>query len=470
MQAIFSDLIEKCIEVFMDDFSVFGASYDMCLKNLDIVLKRCRETNLVLNWEKCHFMVTEGIVLGLKISSKGIEVDKAKIDVIGKLPPPVNVKGVRSFLGHAGFYRRFIKDFSKISKPLSNLLNKDKSFDFDHECLIAFECLKEKLTSAPIITAPNWTLDLELMCDANDYAVRAVLGQRKSKIFHDIHYASKVLNEAQINYATTEKELLAIVYALEKFRSYLIGSNMDVYTDHTAIKYLINKADSKPRLIRWMLLLQEFDLEIKDKKGSKNLVADHLSRLVNNEVTQQEKEVLEEFPDEKLLMVQERPWFADMANYKATGLIPEDFNWQQKKKFLRDANQLVWDDPYLFKIGADNLLRRCVSRDEARSIMWHCHNSPYGGHYNGERTAAKVLQSGFYWPTLFKDTFEHAQRCENCQKAGGISRRNEMPLQGILEIEVFDCGELILLGHFHHHSQMNTFWWPLITCPNGWKR
>jgi hypothetical protein len=314
-------------------------------------------------------MVTEGIVLGLKISSKGIEVDKAKIDVIGKLPPPVNVKGVRSFLGHAGFYRRFIKDFSKISKPLSNLLNKDKSFDFDHECLIAFECLKEKLTSAPIITAPNWTLDLELMCDASDYAVRAVLGQRKSKIFHDIHYASKVLNEAQINYATTEKELLAIVYALEKFRSYLIGSNIVVYTDHTAIKYLINKADSKPRLIRWMLLLQEFDLEIKDKKGSKNLVADHLSRLVNNEVTQQEKEVLEEFPDEKLLMVQERPWFADMANYKATGLIPEDFNWQQKKKFLRDANQLVWDDPYLFKIGADNLLRRCVSRDEARSIM-----------------------------------------------------------------------------------------------------
>jgi len=183
MQAIFSDLIEKSIEVFMDDFSVFGAFYDICLKNLDTLLKRCKETNLVLNWEKCHFMVTKGIVLGHKISSRGIEVDKAKIDVIGKLPPPANVKGVRSFLGHAGFYRRFIKDFSKIATPLSKLLNKDKSFIFDNECLIVFETLKDRMTSAPIITTPNWNLDFELMCDASDYVVGAVLGQRKNKIF-----------------------------------------------------------------------------------------------------------------------------------------------------------------------------------------------------------------------------------------------------------------------------------------------
>jgi hypothetical protein len=220
MQAIFSDLIEQRIEVFMDDFSVFGPSFDCCLKNLDIVLKRCVETNLILNWEKCHFMVTEGIVLGHKISSKGIEVDKAKVEVIEKLPPPVNVKGIRSFLGHAGFYRRFIKDFSKIAKPLSNLLNKDKSFNFDSSCLISFEELKQRLITAPVIIAPDWTLDFELMCDASDYAVGAVLGQRKNKIFHAIHYASKVLNDAQVNYATTEKVLLAIVYALEKFRSY----------------------------------------------------------------------------------------------------------------------------------------------------------------------------------------------------------------------------------------------------------
>ncbi|CAM8960866.1 unnamed protein product [Rhodiola kirilowii] len=196
-----------------------------------------------------------------------IEVDKAKIEVMEKLPPPKDVKGIRSFLGHAGFYRRFIKDFSKIAKPLTNLLCNDTKFRFDEECLVAFEKLKKALVSAPIIQPPNWDLPFELMCDASDYAVGAVLGQRLDKKLHAIHYTSKVLNGAQLNYTTTEKELLAIVYAFDKFRSYLVGSKTIVFTDHAEIKYLLAKKDSKPRLIRWILLLQEFDIEIKDKRG-----------------------------------------------------------------------------------------------------------------------------------------------------------------------------------------------------------
>ena len=156
MIAIFQDMIETSMEVFMDDFSVFGDSFESCLTNLDKMLDRCEKCNLVLNWEKCHFMVREGIVLGHKVSSIGLEVDRAKIDVISKLPPPTNVKGIRSFLGHAGFYRRFIKDFSKISKPLTHLLEKDRPFEFDSECLKAFDILKEKLTHAPIINPPDW--------------------------------------------------------------------------------------------------------------------------------------------------------------------------------------------------------------------------------------------------------------------------------------------------------------------------
>jgi len=155
MLAIFVDLVENCIEVFMDDSLEFGSTFDLCLHNLEVVLRRCIETNLVLNWEKCHFMVTEGIVLGHKISERGIEVDRAKVEIIEKFPPPTNVKGIRSFLGHAGFYRRFIKDFSKIAKPLCNLLNKDTTFEFDKECEKAFECLKKKLTTAQIIAAPD---------------------------------------------------------------------------------------------------------------------------------------------------------------------------------------------------------------------------------------------------------------------------------------------------------------------------
>ena len=158
MMAIFLDMVERKIEVFMDDFSMLRKSFDNCLENLRQALIRCEETNLVLNWEKCHFMVKKGIVLGHQISERGIEVDKAKIKTIEKLPPSSSVKGIRSFLGHARFYRRFIKHFSKIAKPLSNLLIHGAPFEFDDQCLKAFLFLKEKFVSAPIVVASNWNL------------------------------------------------------------------------------------------------------------------------------------------------------------------------------------------------------------------------------------------------------------------------------------------------------------------------
>ncbi|GJW72656.1 reverse transcriptase domain-containing protein [Tanacetum coccineum] len=183
MMAIFYDMIEETMEVFMDDFLVFGNSFSSCLSHLEKMLKRCEDTNLVLNWEKCHFMVKEGIVLGHKISKDGIEVDRAKVDVIAKLPHPTSVKGVRSFLGHFGLYRRFIKDFSKIARPMTHLLEKDTPFIFSKECIEVFETLKKKLTEALILVAPDCDLPFEIMCDASDYAVGAVLRQHKTKHF-----------------------------------------------------------------------------------------------------------------------------------------------------------------------------------------------------------------------------------------------------------------------------------------------
>ena len=213
------------------------------------VLRRCEEKNLVLNWEKCHFMVRDGIVLGHKISEKGIEVDRVKVEVMMSLQPPDSVKGIRSFLGHAGFYRRFIQDFSKITRPMTRLLCKETKFHFDKECLDAFHTIKGALVSAPIVQPPDWEFPFEVMCDASDYAVGAVLGQRKEKKLHVIYYASRTLDDAQCNYATTEKELLAIVFAFEKFRSYLVGSKVIVHTDHAALRYLLQKKDAKPRLL-----------------------------------------------------------------------------------------------------------------------------------------------------------------------------------------------------------------------------
>ncbi|WJZ97114.1 hypothetical protein VitviT2T_015746 [Vitis vinifera] len=320
--------------------------------HLEAVLHRCIEKDLVLNWEKCHFMVQKGIVLGHIISKNGIEVDKAKVELIVKLPPPTNVKGIRQFLGHAGFYRRFIKDFSKISKPLCELLVKDAKFVWDEKCQRSFEELKQFLTTAPIVRAPNWKLPFEVMCDSSDLAMGAVLGQREDGKPYVIYYASRTLNEAQKNYTTTEKELLAVVFALDKFRAYLVGSSIVVFTNHSALKYLLTKQDAKARLIRWILLLQEFNLQIRDKKGVENVVADHLSRLVIAHDSHG-LPINDDFPEESLMSVDLAPWYSHIANFLVTGEVPSEWSAQDKRHFLAKIHAYYWEEPFLFKYCAD---------------------------------------------------------------------------------------------------------------------
>ncbi|XP_070022034.1 uncharacterized protein [Nicotiana sylvestris] len=249
---------------------------------------------------------------------------------------------------------------------------------------VAFEELKKRLITTPIIVAPNWEKPFELMYDASDYAVGAVLGQRKDKLMHPIYYASRTLSGAQLNYNVTEKEILAVVFAFDKFRSYLIGSMVIVYTDHAALRYLIKKKESKPRLIRWVLLMQEFDLEIRDLEV---------------------EEILETFPNEQLLATthQEAPWYADFANYLASGIVPHDLSSVQRKRFFHESRQYYWDEPYLFRICLDNMIRRFVPEIEKFSVLQACYASAYGGHFGGVRTTTKVLEAGFFWPTVFKD-------------------------------------------------------------------
>nr|GEU54377.1 hypothetical protein [Tanacetum cinerariifolium] len=286
MMAIFHDMIEKTMEVFMDDFS-----------------------------EKSRFMVKEGIVLSHKISKNRIEVDKAKVDVIAKLPHPTTVKGV-------------------------------------------------------------------------------VLRQCQEKHFRPIHYASKTMTEAESNYTTTKKEMLAVVYAFDKFRSYLIMNKSIVYTDHSTLKYLFAKKDSKARLLRWVLLLQEFKFKVIDTKGAKNLAVDHLSRLENpHQSVLDKKEINETFPLETLNMVSFRgnsstPWFADFTNYHAGNFVVKGITSQQKNKFFKDVKHYFWDNPFLFKICADQVIRRCVHGQEAIDILKACHNRPIGRHHGQE---AKVM-------------------------------------------------------------------------------
>nr|GEX82621.1 reverse transcriptase domain-containing protein [Tanacetum cinerariifolium] len=445
--------LEQTMEVFMDDFLVFGNSFSTFLTNLEKMLKRCEDTKLALNWEKSHFMVKESIVLGHKILKKGIEVDKAKIEVISKLPHPTTVKGIHSFLGHAGFYRRFIKDFSKKSRPMTHLLEKNSPFIFSNECIQAFRTLKEKLTEALILIALNWDQPFELMCDASDYAIGAILGQRVEKHLWPIHYASKTMNQAETNYTKTEKEMLAVVYAFEKFRSYLIMNKSIVYTDHSALKYLFAKKDAKARLLRWILLLQEFDFKVIDTKKAENYAADHLSRLEKPyENIFDPKKINETFPLESLNKIAHQdpstPWFADFANYHARNFIIKGMTTQQKQKFFKDARHYFWDDPYLFRTYLDQIIRHCVAGKEAIDILNACHSGPTGGHYGANYTAKKVFDSGFDWPTIYKDAFELVKHCDSCQRQGKISQKDEMPQNSIQVCEIFDVWGIDFMGPF----------------------
>jgi hypothetical protein len=240
---------------------------------------------------------------------------------------------------------------------LTKLLGKDVPFIFDEECLIAFHTLKKALISAPIIQPPDWSFPLEIMCDASDYAVGVVLGKTKNKKHHAIAYARKTLNGAQLNYATTKKELLAMVFAIDKLRSYLVGAKVIVFTDHATLKYLLTKEDAKPRLIRWILLLQEFDIEIKDKPGVENSVADNLSRLhLEHDSSLPINGFLR---DDTLLRVDRSdPWYADIVNFMASGYVPPGGD---NRKFIYESRLHMWDEPYLFRICADGLLRCCVA-------------------------------------------------------------------------------------------------------------
>eukprot|EP00253_Pinus_taeda_P009607 PITA_09607 len=287
------------MEIYMDDFTPYGSNFQEALTNLGKVLTKCIEMNLSLSPEKCEFLMTEGTVLGHTISQQGLQVDPNKIAIIQKVPPPQKVRDVQSFLGLARFYRRFIKDFSKLALPLFGLLGKDVEFKWTDDYQRALDELKDKLVSAPILRGPNWALPFHSHTDASNKAIGAALGQVEEKLPYAIYFVSKNLSKAEMNYTVTEKEFLVVVHSLNK----------------------------------WLLLLRQFDLTIVDKLGKENVVADFLSRL--DLPAGEEGIVDDQMLDEHMFSISVlSPWFADIANYLVSAQFPPHLSLKEKSKIL----------------------------------------------------------------------------------------------------------------------------------------
>eukprot|EP00253_Pinus_taeda_P025855 PITA_25855 len=323
------------------------------------------------------------------------------------------------------------------------------------KCERAFNNLKKLVSTAPVLWGPKWDFPFQILSDASDTAIGVVLGQEEDRKPYAIYYISKNISPSELNYTITEKEFLVVIHAINKFRHYITRYLVILYTDYSAIKYLVNKPVTNGRITRWLILLQEFDITIKDRPGKENPVADFLSRMTK---PVDAAAVEDQFPDEHLFVVAvQTPWYADVANYLVVGKLPKHLTPNERKQIVQRSTRFSWIGGYLFHTGADMQIRRCVRQDEIFDILRACHDQPCGGHFADRRTSHKVLHTGYYWPTIFKDAKKFVKACDSCQRAGHPSHSNEMPLKPQLVIKPFERWALDFVGPINPPSNQKTY-------------
>jgi transposase InsO family protein len=445
MMNIFHDFLRNFLEVFIDDFAVYGAAKDH-VQHLRKTFQRCRETDLKLHPGKCFFGVQEGILLGHKVSKKGIEVDQEKIAVWLAVAFPSSLVEVQGFLGCSGYYRRFIIHFAKVALPLTLMLRKDSDFEPTPERLAAFNELKKRLAEAPILVTPDWSKEFHVYVDVSGFCIGAVLSQLDEEgRDHPIYFASRQLAPAEKNYSPTDREALGIIYSCKKFRHYLLGYKVIFHTDHNALKYMVNKADVTGRVARWILLLQEFDYEVRIRPGKQHANADFFSRIEGKEDS---KEVEDQFPDEDLFHVGrgEDTWYSDIIQFLLTTRLPRDLNQEEAAVFLRKVRPYLLVKGILHKEGVDGRLRRCLEKNEVSIVMRAMHEEEAGGHYAKETTTKKILAAGYWWPTLHKDVYFFVRGCDPCQRVGKPAHSRHHPLTPILPLAPFEKWGIDFIG------------------------
>ncbi|CAM6094694.1 unnamed protein product [Calypogeia fissa] len=404
MMNVFHDYLRRFLEIFIDDFAVFGKVVDHA-RYLKLTFQRCREVGLRLHPGKCFFGVNEGILLGHKISKQGIKVDQEKVAIWLAIGFPKTLKEVRAFLGCVGYYRRFIKDYAKKALPLTEMLKRGVEVESNPDRVQAFETLKEALTQAPVLITPLWGNDFHVYVDGSGFCIGVVLSQLdEDGRDHPIYFASRQMSAPEKNYSGTDREALGVIYACKKFRHYLLGYKVIFHTDHNSLKYMVNKPDLTGRIARWMLLLQEFNYEVVVRPGKGHANADFFSR-IDGETDSSDVE--DTFPDEDVFSVRvgAETWYPEMIRFLTTARLPSEMNAEKGAVFLRQAAPYVLIKGVLHKHGADGRVRRCLEKNEIAMVMEALHESEARGHYAQDITWRKILDAGYWWPTIHRDVF-----------------------------------------------------------------
>lgn len=489
MEKILHKLLFEICLVYLDDIIIFGKSFEEMLKRLKQVFLCLRSSNLKVNPKKCFFFKKEIKYLGYLVSEKGIATDQEKISAVRDWPVPRTKKQLRSFLGFCSYYRKFVRGFSLIAKPLFCLTENLSKFVWTDQCEIAFNELKERLMSSPILSFPNKEGQFILDTDASDHGIGAVLSQSQEGTEKVIAYFSRVLNKAERNYCVTRRELLAIVVSLKFFHHYLYGRKFVIRTDHISLRWLMSFKNPEGQLARWLEWIQQYDFEIIHRKGNLHKNADSLSRrpclesncsyCMKNEVKENViarivfgSENLEDWRQKQL----QDPIISIFLRAKEMGshFLRQELNLQDisAKIYSSYWDALILKNGVLFKKWESPNLKSVifqiiVPKESVNRILEVAHDSAAGGHFGVNKTLANIRKR-FYWATCKQDVEDWCRSCKVCIAKKGPIGKGKSPLQ-IFNVGIpFERVQMDILGPLPVSSKGNQFLLVVIDCFTKW--
>ena len=420
---VFRSLLGRCVQTYMDDVAVYSRTLDDHFRDLKDTFELSSAGNMKINPTKAHFACQSVEFLGHVISKQGIAVMPSRIKCIQNCKRPEDPTGIRSFLGLTGHYRRFIQYYAHKSSPLTSLTRKKTTWHWGEAQEKAFREMIHSLTTAPVLRPPNWNKSWIVDCDASGEAVGSVLSQiGDDEEEHPVYYYSRLLNNAERNYSATDRECLAVIAAMKKFRVYILGRSVLIRTDHSALRQLLNRGEATGRYARWMCILSEFDYTLQHRPGRLHGNADGMSRL-KTEPEIREEGIDDTCPEYALrAVVNEDPWYRDVVTYllgESLRHLPES----QRRRVRTMARKFVLKGEDLFHLDLLGELKSCVSESEVPTVLSQYHEQ--AGHWGFDVTLANLKQS-FYWPTMREDVKKHVRNCRNCQLYRKDYRTNEL--------------------------------------------